>query len=278
MGIGKNIALYRKLKGITQEELGSILGVTNQAVSKWESEVSMPDILLLPDLINALDISFEILYGIETKEKNDSKNPDMMPDIAYNALHYATDRLWTKGHYQGCDITNRDERITYRKNLMKNDEKKIVCVSNDKGAVILTDSFSFIDRTYKTLNSENIFLSKRLSKILTLISDEKIRKVYAYMYKQTFEIKKLKLSFYEILESCKLSKEDTENILDELCKINLIDIIENENSSEVKYSFVIKNGIYIHAIYSLTNMFIKDAAYLLVRDTSMISDGSFFDK
>ncbi len=40
MSIGKNIAKYRKALGLTQEELGVKLGVTNQAVSKWEVDVS----------------------------------------------------------------------------------------------------------------------------------------------------------------------------------------------------------------------------------------------
>jgi len=40
MSMGKNIAEFRKRKGFTQEELGQKLGVTNQAVSKWESEFS----------------------------------------------------------------------------------------------------------------------------------------------------------------------------------------------------------------------------------------------
>ena len=40
MTIGKNIARLRKQKGWTQTELGNILGVSNQAVSKWESEIS----------------------------------------------------------------------------------------------------------------------------------------------------------------------------------------------------------------------------------------------
>ncbi len=40
MSIGKNIAKYRKMLDLTQEELGVKLGVTNQAVSKWESEIS----------------------------------------------------------------------------------------------------------------------------------------------------------------------------------------------------------------------------------------------
>ena len=43
--IGEKIAKYRKLKGYTQEQLGEFLGVSGQAVSKWESEVSMPDVI-----------------------------------------------------------------------------------------------------------------------------------------------------------------------------------------------------------------------------------------
>ena len=42
--IGQNIAGYRKEKGITQETLAEICSVTPQAVSKWENDVSYPEI------------------------------------------------------------------------------------------------------------------------------------------------------------------------------------------------------------------------------------------
>lgn len=64
MSIGKNLAKYRKAKRLTQEELGEKLGVTNQAVSKWESEASMPDVMLLPEIATALNITLDDLYGI----------------------------------------------------------------------------------------------------------------------------------------------------------------------------------------------------------------------
>ena len=44
MSIGSKIAQYRKEKGLTQETLAQLIGVTNQAVSKWESDQCCPDI------------------------------------------------------------------------------------------------------------------------------------------------------------------------------------------------------------------------------------------
>lgn len=63
MSIGKNIAGFRKAKGMTQAELGEMLGVSNQAVSKWEAEATMPDVMLLPEIAKVLDVTLEELYN-----------------------------------------------------------------------------------------------------------------------------------------------------------------------------------------------------------------------
>lgn len=57
------IAAYRKKLGMTQEALANQLGVTNQAVSKWESGQSCPDISLLPRLADLFGISIDELFG-----------------------------------------------------------------------------------------------------------------------------------------------------------------------------------------------------------------------
>jgi transcriptional regulator with XRE-family HTH domain len=63
--IGSIIATKRKERGITQEELANHLGVSKPAVSKWESEQSYPDILLLPILASYFDITVDQLIGYE---------------------------------------------------------------------------------------------------------------------------------------------------------------------------------------------------------------------
>lgn len=56
MNIGEKIKKYRKSKDITQEVLAERIGVTYQAISKWERGDSFPDITLLPALANFFDI------------------------------------------------------------------------------------------------------------------------------------------------------------------------------------------------------------------------------
>lgn len=62
--IGNRIAKYRKAKGLTQEGLANLMGVSSQAVSKWETDASCPDISALPQLCRLLGItSDELLTG-----------------------------------------------------------------------------------------------------------------------------------------------------------------------------------------------------------------------
>ena len=70
MSIGKNIAIFRKGKGLTQAELGDLIGVSNQAVSKWESEMTMPDVMILPTLADVFGCYIDELFSREVKIKN----------------------------------------------------------------------------------------------------------------------------------------------------------------------------------------------------------------
>ena len=57
--IGECILNYRKEHGLTQSEFGELLGVSTQAVSKWEREICYPDIFLLADISNLIGVSID---------------------------------------------------------------------------------------------------------------------------------------------------------------------------------------------------------------------------
>ena len=66
--LGKRIAERRKKKSLTQDQLAEALGVSSQAVSKWENDISCPDISLLPKLSDILGISIDALLRGEQTE------------------------------------------------------------------------------------------------------------------------------------------------------------------------------------------------------------------
>ena len=61
--IGEKILQYRRKHGMNQQKFGEMLGVTSQAVSKWERDVCCPDISLLPELAEVLGIEINELFG-----------------------------------------------------------------------------------------------------------------------------------------------------------------------------------------------------------------------
>ena len=61
--LGKRIMQNRKRMGLTQDQLAEKLGVTAQAVSKWENDQSCPDISILPHLAEIFDITTDALLG-----------------------------------------------------------------------------------------------------------------------------------------------------------------------------------------------------------------------
>ena len=62
--LATNIQTYRKKSGMTQEELANKLGVSFQAVSKWENAKSLPDILFLPVLADLFNCNIDELFSI----------------------------------------------------------------------------------------------------------------------------------------------------------------------------------------------------------------------
>ena len=69
MNLGTKIRELRKKKGLTQEQLANALGLSPQAVSKWEIEASYPDMTLIPVIASFFDVSLDALFDFDITKK-----------------------------------------------------------------------------------------------------------------------------------------------------------------------------------------------------------------
>ena len=106
------IAYYRKLKGITQSELADMVGVSCQAVSKWERQISYPDITVLPALAQILGVTIDELFETNAKK-----------DVVYNLVEnvpWNDDGKIRIAVYSGRKLVDQVEHICSGENKLIN--------------------------------------------------------------------------------------------------------------------------------------------------------------
>lgn len=104
MAFGTQIANFRKQANITQEVLAQKLGVTNQAVSKWESDQCCPDVMLLPKLADLFGISIDELFGRGAPKAEGTPSLPWADDETLRAVIFVGHRL-VDGHPAAKEIT-----------------------------------------------------------------------------------------------------------------------------------------------------------------------------
>ena len=65
--IGNKIKELRRSKGMSQKDIADKLGVTSQAVSKWENDGSLPEMTMLPDIASLFGIQIDDLFEYSTE-------------------------------------------------------------------------------------------------------------------------------------------------------------------------------------------------------------------
>ena len=89
--MGSILARLRREKGWTQEQLAKELGISYQAVSKWENELSSPDLSALPLLADLFGVSIDALFGRETAQPQETPAVLPQPEETYRELPWPDD-------------------------------------------------------------------------------------------------------------------------------------------------------------------------------------------
>ncbi|MDD6682012.1 MAG: helix-turn-helix domain-containing protein [Clostridiales bacterium] len=101
--LGEKLKALRMEKGITQEQLGEIFGVSAQAVSRWENDTADPDISLLPGLAIYFDVTVDALLGMDVIKKQES----------INQVHGEINRFMVNGKFEEAVAFIREKMKIY---------------------------------------------------------------------------------------------------------------------------------------------------------------------
>lgn len=182
--IGEKISKYRKLKGFTQEQLGESVGVSGQAVSKWENG-GVPDTYLLPTISKVLGVSIDALFGVE-KKISDYTQDEILDDLfkfCLQKMHckdnridffkFLFDTIWT---IQSAYFEN-ESRPLLKDVVEKNRGNSQITsqIINDDGTTYLSlvENFPFFSAVCDTPEiSKKLLSEKNFGEFFSLLASE----------------------------------------------------------------------------------------------------------
>ncbi len=136
--IGKKIKTLRLQKGMTQEELATKLNMSSQAISKWENNVTMPDIQLLPDLSVILGVTIDELFAL-----TDDTHLERIKNMIYNEHFILKDdynyaEQFLKEKLNDDDKTSQCLTLLAELHIHRSEEHRELASHYAKDALILT--------------------------------------------------------------------------------------------------------------------------------------------
>ncbi len=227
MNIGKNITAFRKDAGMTQEDLAGQIGVSAQAVSKWETGVSMPDILLLPVIADVFGITVDEIYTGKREPKEENKPHigfDVAPEAVYQAMIDTMDRAWFG------DVYTKEELLEEYK---KNDLCASFIASEKGGAVYTNNEMGIVLRNFGTQKFFEILESEKAIQGLAVLMDAKVRRVLSCLV----ELDRRKFTANGISRKTGLTPEEAAETLDKMVASGMLSgdkaIVEDTDEIEV---------------------------------------------
>ncbi len=273
MTLSQNISAFRRAKGYTQEQLGELLGVSNQAVSKWETGVSYPDVMLLPSLAEALGVTLNDLYGIADMPPNQIDWVNVFPTLA---LKQIVDDVCK----QGSTIEVCREQVLQTEAVADGVPVTRIKAGRTLGIISYkADGAAFVSSDISVISSEKltdmggVFESAEIASGLKKLCAPHVRKVLSYLYAESFkdavdgvehlapwgDLFDLVFSLNEVSVACGLSEEDTLEAIEKLSSVRLV-LVSHENN-QTRYIFQKTKGVELALLLRAMERYLHEILY-----------------
>jgi transcriptional regulator with XRE-family HTH domain len=237
--ISKNIAELRRKKGVTQETLAEVVGISAQAVSKWESG-GLPDIELLPAIADYFGISIDELFGRSVFSDSRAETAtakyisSIQPDLK---ITKAFEHCWTLERSL-FDMSEPDEHTSL--SAIRDKEKEAFSqMRSDNGITLMSLSktlpYFLIMPEPENGWSGELYKTEDYMKFFGMLADRDVLKVLFLLYSRDNKPFTPRLLEKEL----QIKAEDGVKILERLTEYHLITTseIELDDEIEVVYNF-----------------------------------------
>ena len=222
MSLSQNIKRLRLEKDLTQEQLASLLGVSAQAVSKWETTDTYPDGALLVPLAKALDVSLDELFENDAVSMADTSKKIMLliqKTERKDRFHLVRDIGWQieRGLFGGLS----EYGTKYNPDEIKN-QKNSSYILNDYGFTMISNGKEpFFSVFPEPENGFGDFLKDKeyLTQIFSALSDRDTMEALIYLYRQN---EKHIFESGVLVRECKIAEEKLSTVMQNLKQLRVI--------------------------------------------------------
>ena len=162
MTIGQNIKKFRKDKGYTQKDLAEMVGVSVQAISKWETDVGYPDISQIVPLASALNVSIDDIFGYSSNDDSEDfefVKKDLEPQSVFREQKYSDKNYELLYPYFLAHPKNPEAASLCLKSLVDLIVANKVQDKSKKDLMLECERYANCIFKYET-NIDNIFMNK----------------------------------------------------------------------------------------------------------------------
>ena len=209
------IAKLRKDAGFTQEQLANMIGVSAQAVSKWEKGTTMPDIMLLPIIAEVFDKDIDYLFGREREKSEADIRKDNVHEEAYNFFFEMLQSFWNYVESEKDAVAKAEECREY---IKSHSNTQTVVLSNCEGNGVFADCNIALTFVKNKNDIKDLFGDEEALTFLKRFTDGQTKEVYRYIMSNRG--RSFTSSFIAV--KCGIEISLAERALDNLLRMNLI--------------------------------------------------------
>lgn len=279
--IGKKIAQLRKKKNLTQDELGELIGVSAQAVSKWEHG-GVPDACLVPLIAETLGITTDELFGCHTERNLYTFTEEEFLDFVYRycqnlCFDYTGNEVVVKKDqdiyfdmllkiseavFKGCVIAKGYSEKEGGYSESSRDKLDLFEIVTDQGTSFLTFNEDFrFQVTVKDDDglSERLLDNELLTEFFAEFSDPNFLRLMLYVQSHGQAYAQYTTEY--LARNLNIPEEEMEILCDKLSKYSFWQKVDHVINNENHVVFSMQRNIYFRSFLMLAYMMVTKGKY-----------------